>query len=118
MDYNYSDSVLLIITWKSLKHQLRMRSEDYQKVEDLKYQLDDAVAKERQTQNIIKSPREQSLSVRSGVGKYRQRLPLYIERFTENFTDRFKGSCTVCVRRTESQWRNSVQKLERLLRQS
>lgn len=45
--------------------------------------------KELPAQSTVESVRKQLPSVRTEVGRYRQRLPLYTERFTEEVNDGF-----------------------------
>lgn len=83
--------VKLLFSEKRLKHQLQLRSGDSEEVEDLKFRLDGAVTKERRSQTVNKSLKEQLLSVRSDLDEYRQRLPLCAERFVADITDGFSG---------------------------
>lgn len=48
-----SELVKLLVFEKSLKQKLQSRSDNRQKVENLKYRLDDAVAKECRSETII-----------------------------------------------------------------
>lgn len=50
-----SEHVRLLVSGKSFKSQLVLQSEHSQEVEDLKYQLDGAVAKERLSQTVNKT---------------------------------------------------------------
>lgn len=68
---------------------MQLGSANNEEVESSSYRLDGAVAKESWVEYNIEFPREQLLSVRSDVNKYRQRLPLYTERFTADVTDWF-----------------------------
>lgn len=80
-----------ILSEKSMKHQLRLRWEDNEKVKDLKYQFHGDVTKERRAESIEESLRDQLLSMRADVDNYRQHLPLYTEWFTADVTDGFSG---------------------------
>lgn len=84
-----SGCVKLLVSKKSLNHHQQLSSADSQEIQDLKYSFDRAVTKERRSDTIIKSRREQLPSVRSNADEYRQRLPLYIERFRADGTDGF-----------------------------
>lgn len=55
--------------------------------DDLKYRLDEAVAKTRRAQNTSATVREQLPSVRSNVDEHRHCLSLYTVRSTSNFSD-------------------------------
>lgn len=50
-----SERVKLLVSEKILKRQLQLRTNDSEDDEDFKYRLDRAVAKERQSETIIKS---------------------------------------------------------------
>lgn len=86
-----SDRVNLLVSEKSLKHPLQLRSDKIQEVEDLKYRLDGVFANERLSETINKSCREQLLSVRFDVENQCQRLAVYTESFTAELTDGFGG---------------------------
>lgn len=59
------------VSEKIHKRQLQLKSDESQDVEDLMYQLEEAVAVKRQSETIINSLREQLLSVQRKVDKYR-----------------------------------------------
>lgn len=81
--------VKLLVSEKSLKRKLQLRSDDSQEIEDLQHRVDGAVGKERRSENIIKSLPVQLLSVRSDLHNYRQRLSPYTERYTVDIAHGF-----------------------------
>lgn len=82
-----SERVKLLVSKKSLKRKLQLKSDHSPKVEDLKYRLDGAVAKDRWSDTIINSRSGQLLTARSDVDKYCQRLLLHIQRFMADVAD-------------------------------
>lgn len=86
-----SERVMLQVLEKRLKSPLELSSEDGQEVEDFNYRSDGAVAKERRSENMLTSLREQLLSVRSDSYKYRQHWDLYNKKFTMDVTNGFSG---------------------------
>lgn len=69
----------------------QLRSDYSQETEDLEYQLKGAADIESWSDTIIKSLREQLLSVRSDADEYCQPSPLYTESFMAAVTDGFNG---------------------------
>lgn len=66
-----SERVRILISEKSFRRQLQLRSEDCQEVGELKHRLDGVVAEERRSQTSIVFLREQLLSTRSDFDRYR-----------------------------------------------
>lgn len=57
------ECIRLLITEKSLKRQMQLRSQDSQEIEDLTDLLNGAVAEEHRSPNTIESLRERFISV-------------------------------------------------------
>lgn len=106
------ERIRLPVSEKTPRHRLQMRSGGSQDVEDLKYLLNGAVAKECCSQTITQSLQEQFLSVCSDVNTYRQRLPLYTERFTPDKTESFSGflhNLNIGVKKLVEKQRNDIE---------
>lgn len=86
-----SERVKLLVSEKGFNRQLQLRSEDMQEVEYFKYLLDGAVAKKCRSHTVIESIQEQPLSAPTDFDKYRQRLPVYTERFMADVADGCSG---------------------------
>lgn len=65
----------LFLSKKSLKGQLRYRTDDSEKVEDLLYHLVGTFARERRAQKFVVSLQSLLHTVRATVDTYRQGLP-------------------------------------------
>lgn len=84
-----SERARLLVSKKSMKHQLQLSSADWKDVDVLKHRLDSPVAKKRRSQNIIETLQEQLVSKLFDVIKYIQRFRFYNKLFTTDVTDRF-----------------------------
>lgn len=79
----------LFLSEKSLKALLRDNRDDSKKGENLQYQLDCAVAKDRWAQKAVKYLHSQLDTVRATVDCYRRRLANFTERVRTDVTDGF-----------------------------
>lgn len=81
----------MILSEKLLKLQLRDRSDDSMKIEDLRYKLDGAVAKGRRVQNAVESVQSLPDTVRATVNSFHQPVPKYTKCMSTNVTDIILG---------------------------
>lgn len=95
MNGNDSQRDQLIVSEKSLKHQLQMGSKECQEFEDFKYQFNETIARDRRPWSIVESPWDQLLSAWSDVDRYRNAC-LFIQRGLQKMSLRGpQGFCTM-----------------------
>lgn len=82
--------------------QLWHRRNDSWMVQDLQYQLNGTVVKERRAQNAVECMQSQLDTVRAIVDSYRQSLSNSTERMRTDVTDGFGGFCLSSYEKLES----------------
>lgn len=90
----------------SLKAQLQHKPDDSEKVEDLRYQLHGAVAKERRAQKTVESFQSPFYTVRATVDSQLQRLPNFAERVKTEEADGFGGFLSAFLQKAQNLIKN------------
>lgn len=80
---------ILLVSQKSLKAKWRHIPDDNENLDDIQYELDDAVCEELHAQGTVTSLQSELSYVQSVIESYCQRLLEYTEHVTAEITDNF-----------------------------